>query len=217
MRPAELGATRLFILRHGRSLANERCIIVSRLDNGLLAEYALAPAGLEQAAQAGAALLAWLSANGFAPGDVRIVASPFSRTVQTAQTAAAQLSLGASVVRTDEALRERFFGDDLELRDHSLYEGVWKDDAANPRSIPGGNGESVVDVAARLEALLWRVISAEQPRVLLLVAHGDTLQILQALLAQGEADARDTHAAPDAELANHRQFALATGELRLVV
>ena len=118
MRPADLGATVLFVLRHGRSLANERSIIVSRLDNGLLAEYALAPAGVEQAAEAGKALLAWLSANGLAPTDVRIVASPFSRTVQTAQTAAAQLGLDASTVRTDDALRERFFGDELELRDH---------------------------------------------------------------------------------------------------
>ena len=118
MRPADFGTTVLFVLRHGRSLANERSIIVSRLDNGLLAEYALAPAGVEQAAEAGNSLLAWLAANGFAPDDVRIVASPFSRTVQTAQTAAAQLGLDASAVRTDEALRERFFGDELELRDH---------------------------------------------------------------------------------------------------
>ena len=118
MCPAELGATRLFVLRHGRSLANEKAIIVSRLDNGLLAEYALAPAGVEQAAEAGKALLAWLSANGFAPDDVTVVASPFSRTVQTAKTAAAQLGLDASAVRTDDALRERFFGDELELRDH---------------------------------------------------------------------------------------------------
>jgi len=118
MRPAELGATRLFVLRHGRSLANEKAIIVSRLDNGLLADYALAPEGVEQAAEAGKALLAWLSANGFAPTDVCIVASPFSRTVQTAKTAAAQLGLDANAVRTDDALRERFFGDELELRDH---------------------------------------------------------------------------------------------------
>ena len=119
MRTADLGATRLFVLRHGRSLANEASIIVSRLDNGLLPQYALAPAGLEQAAQAGTQLRAWLSANGFAPGDVSVLASPFSRTVQTAHTAVAQLGLdAASVVRTDEALRERFFGDGLELRDH---------------------------------------------------------------------------------------------------
>ena len=119
MRPADLGATRLFVLRHGRSLANETGIIVSRLGTGLLPQYALAPAGVEQAAAAGTALLAWLSANGFAASDVRVIASPFSRTVQTAHTAVAQLGLdGASVVSTDEALRERFFGEELELRDH---------------------------------------------------------------------------------------------------
>jgi broad specificity phosphatase PhoE len=119
MRPVDLGATRLFVLRHCRSLANEASIIVSRLDNGLLPQYALAPAGVEQAAAAGTALLAWLTANGVAPTDVCVLASPFSRTVQTAHTAVAQLGLDAArVVRTDEALRERFFGDALELRDH---------------------------------------------------------------------------------------------------
>jgi len=91
---------------------------------------------------------------------------------------------------------------------------VWKDDAASPRSIPGGNGESVLDVAARVGALLQRVVAAEHPRVLLLVAHGDTLQILQALLAQGEADADAETRGVDV-LQGHRKFAMATGELRL--
>ena len=73
-----------------------------------------------------------------------------------------------------------------------------------------------MDVAARLEALLQRVVAAEHPRVLLVVAHGDTLQILQALLAQGEADA-NAGSRGDAVLASHRKFAMNTGELRLVV
>ena len=75
-------------------------------------------------------------------------------------------------------------------------------------SVPGGNGESVHAVALRLSALLRR-LAAEQPRdtprVLLLVAHGDTLQILQALCK-----------APG-ELATHRRFfSMETGELRRV-
>lgn len=47
--------------------------------------------------------------------------------------------------------------------------------------------------------------------MLLLVAHGDTLQILQALLANG------AEGADDESLAKHRRFAMTTGELRLVV
>jgi len=117
MRRADLGSTRLFVLRHGASLANAAGLIVSSLENGLLPRYALAPAGEEQARQAGAALLAWLSANGFDSASVRAVASPFSRTVQTAHAALAQLGLEAAVT-IDEGLRERFFGDELELRDH---------------------------------------------------------------------------------------------------
>ena len=72
----------------------------------------------------------------------------------------------------------------------------------------------MLDVAARLDALLQRVVAAERPRVLLLVAHGDTLQILQALLAQGEADAGAGTRGEDV-LASHRKFAMNTGELRL--
>jgi broad specificity phosphatase PhoE len=98
----------------------------------------------------------------------------------------------------------------------SAYERVWAADAADPTSRPGGDGESVVQVAARLRAALERLAGgAEQPLLrsqtaaLVLVAHGDTLQILQALLEQ------DAHTPGEtALLSTHRRFGMQTGELR---
>jgi broad specificity phosphatase PhoE len=100
----------------------------------------------------------------------------------------------------------------------SAYEGVWAADAADPTSQPGGDGESVVQVAARLRGCLTRLAGgAAQPLLrtqtgaLVLVAHGDTLQILQALLEQ------EAHALGETGLlATHRRFSMATGELRRV-
>jgi len=44
---------RLYVLRHGRSLANERGVICARIENGVKPEFSLAPLGREQAAMAG--------------------------------------------------------------------------------------------------------------------------------------------------------------------
>ncbi|OEL12567.1 hypothetical protein BAE44_0026414, partial [Dichanthelium oligosanthes] len=42
-----------WILRHGRSVPNERGLIVSSLENGTKPEFGLAPQGFEQARAAG--------------------------------------------------------------------------------------------------------------------------------------------------------------------
>jgi broad specificity phosphatase PhoE len=108
----------LWVLRHGRSLANEAGVVVSRLENGVLDKYALAPEGVLQAAAAGQALAAALHEAGLTAADVRLVASPFSRTLQTARAVATQLGLPESAVEAEDALRERFFGTPAELGDH---------------------------------------------------------------------------------------------------
>jgi broad specificity phosphatase PhoE len=108
----------VFILRHGRSLANEAEIVVSSMANGVLPEFALAAEGVQQAAAAGVQLAAALAAAGLAASDVRIVASPFSRTRQTAETVAAALGLPPDAVEVEPALRERFFGAVRELGSH---------------------------------------------------------------------------------------------------
>jgi hypothetical protein len=52
------------------------------------------------------------------------------------------------------ALRERYFGRNLELHSHDNYCPAWDNDLLDPSSVPGGDGESVAAVAARLQELL---------------------------------------------------------------
>lgn len=62
-------------------------------------------------------------------------------------------------------------------------------------------GESVVDVAARLRELFSRLEASNEGKNILLVAHGDTLSIATAVAKGGG-------------LGRHREFAQETGELR---
>lgn len=109
----------LFVLRHGRSLANEASLIVSSMENGVLPQYALAAAGKEQAAAAGRLLAATLLDDAGADADadatttittttspetvVHFYASPFSRTVETAAIAAEAFEQELQSTATEEA------------------------------------------------------------------------------------------------------------------
>ncbi|CAI5985360.1 unnamed protein product [Closterium sp. NIES-65] len=113
---------RYVLLRHGRSLANERGLIVSSLENGVAAEFGLAAEGRQQAQRAGRQLSELLEQRGVAGRDVVVLASPFSRTQQTAALAAKELGIHVLGTRfqTAEELRERYFGRHLELNSHDL-------------------------------------------------------------------------------------------------
>ena len=65
----------------------------------------------------------------------------------------------------------------------------------------GAGGESVNEVAARLQQLIMRLENRHSAREILLIAHGDTLSIFWACM-RGRA------------LESHREVALQTGELR---
>lgn len=101
-----------WLLRHGRSTANERDLIVARLVNGERPEWGLTAEGRQQAAAAGEQLRALLGAtpanagsahdgsgvNGGSgagkactPGTLHFLASPFSRAMETAQAASQAL------------------------------------------------------------------------------------------------------------------------------
>eukprot|EP00850_Spirogloea_muscicola_P014728 SM000107S14094 [mRNA] locus=s107:309038:310568:- [translate_table: standard] len=190
-------------LRHGRSLANERGIIVSDLRNGVKDEFGLAHGGRLQAAQAGSAFCQ--VARGRLQ-DTWIFSSPFSRTLETARIVAQQLGWEENDTRLQvrEELRERYFGPALELGLDEQYADVWAMDGKDPAWCPEG-GESVTSVARRILDLLQALEVEYQEQVILLVSHGDVLQILQAALAGQQSG-----------LCNHRSFAMATGELRAI-
>ncbi|KAG8368012.1 hypothetical protein BUALT_Bualt15G0001000 [Buddleja alternifolia] len=189
-----------WILRHGKSIPNQRAIIVSSLENGILEEYQLASDGVHQA-----------------------------------------LSAGHSFLKCIPEIGERFFGSSFELKSHDKvndpqqthdfhvffplkYTEIWAMDEKDPFTQPEG-GESVANVVIRLTRALTIMESEFEGCTVLIVSHGDPLQILQTIL-----NAAKEHAAagtPENDLTSriqaitvpsvlsqHRKFALNTGELR---
>ncbi|GLC37150.1 hypothetical protein PLESTM_000548100 [Pleodorina starrii] len=145
-----------WLLRHGRSLANEVETIVSKPENGVEERWTLAPAGEDQARAAGHKFGEVLQAVERAGRLVCVLTSPFSRTRRTAALAveAAGLQPDTCPLQVAPELRERFFGDDLEMQPYSAaYGKVWERDAESTASVPGGNGESVDDVSTRVRQL----------------------------------------------------------------
>ncbi|CAK9219770.1 unnamed protein product [Sphagnum troendelagicum] len=218
-----------YVLRHGRSIPNEEGLIVSLMSNGVLPMYGLAPSGVLQAQAAGMTLAKELEGLSISPDCVSIYASPFSRTTQTAQAVADVLesSLGTKPsIQLMEELRERYFGPSLELQSHEHYPEIWAIDALDPMVGPEG-GESVADVAHRVSQAILSIESELEGCVVLIVSHGDTLQILQtvvhaallnlATMGCGSNTLSSTHlngAICTPVLSQHRNFALLTGELR---
>jgi len=80
---------------------------------------------------------------------------------------------------------------------------VWDVDTQNPAAKPPGGGESVEDVAERVRALFRRLEAGHAGATLLLVAHGDLLSVLWAVVV-------------GIPLREHRRHAFSPGELRLL-
>jgi glucosyl-3-phosphoglycerate phosphatase len=161
-------ANRFSIMRHGHSKANARGIIVSRIENDRCGDYGLSELGRQQA-------LAAARGCGL-PGNTVICSSDFSRARQTAEIVRAHL--GAPEVVIAEALRERCFGD-WEGSATSNYARVWAADETNP-CYAGGNVEPATAVLDRSTAFIVDLERRYSGRDILLVSHGDTLQILRA-------------------------------------
>jgi probable phosphoglycerate mutase len=156
------------IMRHAQSKANARDIIVSHIENDRRGDYGLTERGRRQA-------LAAARGCGL-PGDTVIYSSDFSRARQTAEIV--REHLGAPEVTLAEALRERSFGD-LEGTSVANYARVWTADGADGDH--GRDGvEPAADVLDRTTALVADLERRYSGRDILLVSHGDTLQILQA-------------------------------------
>ena len=161
-------ANRFSAMRHGQSKANVGGIIVSRIESDRRGDYGLSELGRQQA-------LAAARGCGL-PADTIICSSDFARARQTAQIVRAQL--GAAEVVIAEALRERCFGD-WEGTATGNYARVWAADEANPGHA-NGNVESAAAVLDRATAFVADLDRRYSGRDILLVSHGDTLQILQA-------------------------------------
>lgn len=157
-----------YVMRHGQSLANHKGIIVSHAINAI-SKYGLTTRGCEQVTEA--ALKTRLDSNTI------IVSSDYKRAVETAEIMKSVLSC-PSPVRLEQNLRERDFGK-LELTDQQNYNNVWQQDLSDS-SGSTDTVESVEKTLARALKVIYQLELDYQNQTILLVGHGDVLQILLA-------------------------------------
>jgi len=167
---------RYFAMRHGHSLANLRGIIVSHPENGCGA-YGLSDLGRRQVAES-------LAAGHSLDEKTLIVSSDFERALETARIAHRTLACETPIV-IDERLRERNFGE-LELTSDDGYAAVWTQDSVDPDSSWRG-AESANRVMRRVTSLVADYESSHRQATLLLVSHGDALQLLQTAFRKQDA------------------------------
>lgn len=158
---------RYYVMRHGESKANVARIIISTPENGVKEDYALSDFGREQAR---------ISAEKTHLGPATIIfCSDFSRARETAEIVAGVI--GAQPPHIIEELRERHFGE-FEEKSNAHYDDVWAHDANSGDHTEYGV-ESVNDNLKRTTAFILELEERYEGADILLVSHGDTLQILQ--------------------------------------
>jgi broad specificity phosphatase PhoE len=109
-----------------------------------------------------------------------ILSSDFRRARETAKIVYDALDCQREI-EFDIRLRERFFGDHDKKSD-TAYSGVWQLDRQNPHHTDA-NVESVCSVLTRGVALVNEIDTRYKEKIILLVSHGDILQILQTAFA----------------------------------
>ena len=159
-------------MRHGQSTANVAGIILSDLDEGKKEEHTLTAEGEDQVR----ASVAQVRADGQLNENTVIYSSPFSRCKRTAEIAHEVLDVRDEII-FDDRLRERWFGD-WEKTPNSNYQKVWDVDKVDPGH-EQKNVESAADVQKRTTAFIVDMEKKYSGRNILLVSHGDALQILQ--------------------------------------
>jgi broad specificity phosphatase PhoE len=177
-------ANQYYAMRHGQSRANADGIIVSRVETDARGDYGLTEQGREQVR---AAARACAPPAGPLGSGTLIYASDFARAAQTALIMREHLR-SAGVVTTP-ALRERYFGR-WDGTPTGNYRAVWATDEAGADQAGDGDGVEPADaVLDRATALIRDLEREHSGQVILLVSHGDTLQILQAGFARMDAGA----------------------------
>lgn len=174
-----------YMLRHGESLANVAGVISSDPEVAIV-KHGLSDEGRAQASRAATQFAALAQEQPTA-----IVSSDFLRARETAEIVAARLRQSPRTapfhlekVVLDARLRERSFGE-FDGRSVEHYARVWEEDVADGThslfgvESVGSVAQRTTDLINELEATLPPTARA-QPWLVLLVAHGDVLQILQA-------------------------------------
>ncbi len=161
-----------FLLRHGESRPNMRGVIVSGLRDGKKWRNTLTKHGRDQVA----ASVREAKEAGMLDATTVIYSSPFSRCARTAAIARRVLGAKGRIV-FDDRLRERWFGD-WEGTSSANYTKVWDADMHDPRH-GIANVESAAAVRERARGFVEDLEGRYEGRNILLVSHGDILQIMQ--------------------------------------
>ncbi len=160
------------LMRHGTSIANEEGIIISNTLDGV-SMFGLTDVGKKEVVKSAQSALE----NELLNKDVVIFSSDFLRARETAEITSKVLGVN-SIIFTKK-LRERFFGN-FDKTNNSNYDNVWNKDVINENQTADGV-ESVASVLYRVTELIKYLENNYEHKKILLVSHGDTLQILQSM------------------------------------
>ena len=160
---------RYFIVRHGKSKANVANILLSHPKEGTVS-FGLSPKGKKQVKIS----ISKSKKNKLLSSDVIIYSSDFLRAIETAEIA--KKLLGIKKINFHKNLRERYFGkyDKTSLDNIKI---AWAHDEKNPNHKHKGI-ESPNKVLKRTLAVINELEKKYNGKKILLVSHGDVLQIL---------------------------------------
>lgn len=158
-------------LRHGRSKPNEDGIIISDLERGKDPMYGLVVEGRDQVR---ISVRRALETNVFKRKKKIILHSPFSRAYQSAEVAGDELDV--DLIECED-LRERYFGV-LDGLSHVNYQAVWNRDQIYSGHTQYGV-ESVRSTRDRGLRVIQKCEENYEDSDIILVGHGDSLQILE--------------------------------------
>ncbi|MBI4095085.1 MAG: histidine phosphatase family protein [Candidatus Liptonbacteria bacterium] len=162
---------RYFVIRHGESQANVAGILLSHPREGTI-RFGLSKKGKKQVKNS----ISKIKKSRLLGSDTIIYSSDFLRAKETAQIA--KKSLGARKINFHKNLRERYFGKFDKTAFGNLDE-VYKHDKRNANHTHKGV-ESPNKVLRRTVALINVLEKKHKGKKILLVSHGDVLQILRA-------------------------------------
>jgi len=158
---------RYFIIRHGESKANVKGILLSHPREGSMS-FGLSKKGRKQVKDS-------VAKNNLLDSDVVIYSSDFLRAKETAEIVKRLLSI--KKINLHKNLRERYFGKYDKTSLNNLIT-IWKEDKVNPNH-KHSKVESPNKVLKRTIVLITKLEKKFKNKKILLVSHGDVLQILQ--------------------------------------
>lgn len=158
-----------FIIRHGESKANVAGILLSHPKEGTVS-FGLSKKGKKQVRNS----ILKNKKNKLLGSDIIIYSSDFLRAKETAEIA--KNLLGIKKINYHKNLRERYFGK-LDKTDLNNIEEAWKHDEKNANHKHKGI-ENPNKVLKRILALINILEKKHKNKKILLVSHGDVLQIL---------------------------------------